>query len=165
LRRRPHDRGTGHRCSASRRSYLLEHDSLNTPHLGRDLIGLETDPSVKSVSVATPVIKHWKRMGKRIAVLSNKVAGHLDTDPARGSNHYIGEDILQTMEYLGPEAHEEMLIPLEVTVDFNTLYFQNRNRAILNCERAVVAKYHQVHCSPRESVRHIYSLFVICHSF
>jgi len=29
---------------------------------------------------------------------------------ARGSNRYIGEDLLQTMMYLAPEVHEEMLI-------------------------------------------------------
>jgi hypothetical protein len=87
--------------------------SLETPNLGRDLIDLETDRSVTSAKVANTVIKHRKRIGNQIAVISNKVKmlpGTQTPISARGSNHYIGEDILQTMMFLAPEVHEEMLI-------------------------------------------------------
>ena len=87
--------------------------SLETPEFGRDLVDVETDRAVTANSMAKTVTKHQTRLGGSIRVISNKakmISGVQTPISARGSNGYIGQDLLQTMMFLAPQVHEQMLV-------------------------------------------------------
>jgi hypothetical protein len=87
--------------------------SLETPEFGRDLVDVETDRAVTANSMAKTVAKYQARLGGSIRVISNKakiISGVQTPISARGSNGYVGQDLLQTMMYLAPQVHEEMLV-------------------------------------------------------
>ncbi len=87
--------------------------SLETPEFGRDLVDVEMDRAVTTNSMAKTILKHQARLDGSIRVISNKASminGVQTPISARGSNGYIGQDLLQTMMFLAPEVHEQMLV-------------------------------------------------------
>jgi hypothetical protein len=88
--------------------------SLETPHLGRDVVEVKMDRSVTASKVAKTAQKHRERLGDAsMPLISNKarmLKGVQTPISARGSNEYIGRDVLQTMMFMAPETHEEMLV-------------------------------------------------------
>jgi hypothetical protein len=87
--------------------------ALETPEFGRDLVDVETDRGVTSNNVAKAAQKHRARLGGAIAIISNKAKPLSQSQTpisARGSNRYIGEDLLQTMMFTAPHVHEQMLV-------------------------------------------------------
>ena len=87
--------------------------ALETPEFGRDLVDVETDRAVTSNNVAKAAQKHRSRLGGAVAIISNKakpLARSQTHVSARGSNRYIGQDVLQTMMFVAPHVHEQMLV-------------------------------------------------------
>lgn len=91
--------------------------SLETPLIARDTVALWTDRRVTSKSMHACIDDWRERLSpgapEKILAISDcvkdKVAQSRTHKSARGANIFIGARILQTMSFLAPEAHEQML--------------------------------------------------------
>jgi hypothetical protein len=91
--------------------------SLETPHLHRSEIDVIFDEEVTSAKMKKTCTRIRSKLleetGSDVAIISDKVKEIEDTQShisARGSNDYLGKDVLQTMSFLHPNLHEELLV-------------------------------------------------------
>lgn len=86
---------------------------LDTPHIARDSVTTNVYDRLTSDKLVTVVTdesaKFKAKTGKELLCISNKAKGVLNTTThktAKGSNHYIGKPVLQTMTLVPPPQYE-----------------------------------------------------------